>query len=357
MKKKVFMVWTLNAGTSFYRMINFMKYMQDDFSFGYSKWRPDHQGVADWEYNMRDPQVKEDIMRLTSECDIAIAQKFHTKDGIIICDILRDFFKTKKFYTEMDDNVFLLNPDSPAYAEYGPGAPSVEIVRDQIRKSNGMIVSTEYLKKAYSDHNSNIHVIPNAIDFEIWDSLKRKNSRSKKLRIGWAGGGSHDRDLLIIDKAIDKIMKKFTNVEFVFLGGYPEIFGSKPKSKIRLLKSWYPINTYPQALKDLNLDIALAPIRDNEFNRCKSNLRWLEYSALGIPTIASDVEPYRCIKTGTDGIIVKNEAEDWANAMAYLIESKCDRKTIGSNAYERVKKEFNAKMVAKKYASLIKRIT
>jgi glycosyltransferase involved in cell wall biosynthesis len=354
-KTKIFMAWTLNAGTSFYRMINFMKYMQDDFSFGYSKWTPDHQGVADWEYHMRDEKVKEDIMRLTSECDIAIAQKFHTRDGIIICDILRDFYKTKKFYTEMDDNVFLVNPDSPAYGDYQPGSENVLIVKEQIQKSNGMIVSTEHLARVYREYNKNVHVIPNAIDFEIWDTLKKKTKKSKKIRIGWAGGGSHDRDLLMISNVIDAISKKYSNVEFYFLGGFPAEFQEKSQRKLTLSKTWYSINKYPQALKDLNFDIALAPIRDNEFNRAKSNLRWLEYSAMGVPTIASNVEPYKCIEQFVDGMKVESE-EDWIDAISTLIESESMRKTIGHNAYNRVKKEFNAEKIAGQYAALIKKI-
>ena len=354
-KIKVFLVWTLNAGTSYYRMINFCKYMQDDFSFGYSKWRPDHQGVADWEMKMREPKVKEDIMRLTSECDIAIAQKFHTRDGIVICEILRDFYKTKKFYTEMDDDVFLVNPDSPAYDQYIPGSENVDIVREQIEKSNGVITSTDYLAKIYKKHNKNVHVIPNAIDFELWDSLVEKKKRTKKIRIGWAGGGSHNRDLMQIDKVIDKINKLYSNVEWVFLGGCPDGFEDKSKSKVKLLKKWYPINTYPQELKKLDLDIAVAPLRDNEFNRAKSNLRWLEYSAMGVPTVASNVEPFKCIREKVDGLLVQEE-DEWVDALSTLITSETMRKTIGKNAYDRVKKDYNAKTVASKYSALIKKV-
>jgi glycosyltransferase involved in cell wall biosynthesis len=337
-KIKVFLVWTLNAGTSYYRMINFVKYMQDDFSFGYSKWKPDMQGVAEWEGKMRDEKVKEDIMRLTSECDIAIAQKFHTRDGIVICDILRDFYKTKKFYTEMDDDVFLVNPDSPAYDQYMPGSEAVDIVREQISKSNGVITSTEYLAKIYRKVNKNVHIIPNAIDFELWDSLKSKVNRSKKIRIGWAGGGSHNRDLMQLDKVIDVLNKKYSNIEWVFLGGVPDQF--EGKKKVKSLREWHPINIYPQKLKDLNLDIAVAPLRDNEFNRAKSNLRWLEYSALGIPTVASNVEPFKCINDCKDGVLVTEE-DEWIDGISSLIESEKMRKTIGKNAYDRVKKDFS----------------
>ena len=36
----------------------------------------------------------------------------------------------------------------------------------------------------------------------------------------------------------------------------------------------------------------LAPLEDTPFNRAKSDLKFLEYSALGLPTVASRVTPY-----------------------------------------------------------------
>ena len=44
-----------------------------------------------------------------------------------------------------------------------------------------------------------------------------------------------------------------------------------------------PIERYPRALAALDLDLALAPVEQNLFNECKSNLRLLEYGACGFP--------------------------------------------------------------------------
>ena len=49
---------------------------------------------------------------------------------------------------------------------------------------------------------------------------------------------------------------------------------------------------YPLFLNHLDLDIAIAPIKDTEFNRCKSNIKWLEHSMLKTPMVLSDVYPY-----------------------------------------------------------------
>ncbi|MBU0762801.1 MAG: glycosyltransferase, partial [Candidatus Altiarchaeota archaeon] len=114
---------------------------------------------------------------------------------------------------------------------------------------------------------------------------------------------------------------------------------------MKALRKWYPIDEYPQRVKDLNIDIALAPLRDSDFNRAKSNLRWLEYSALKIPTVASNVEPFRCIEDQKTGLLV-TEPGEWENAISELIEDQSKRKMIGENAYHEVKKNFNVEKIA-----------
>jgi hypothetical protein len=38
--------------------------------------------------------------------------------------------------------------------------------------------------------------------------------------------------------------------------------------------------------------MGIAPLKDNVFNKSKSNIKNLEYVALGLPAVYSDIEPY-----------------------------------------------------------------
>ena len=72
------------------------------------------------------------------------------------------------------------------------------------------------------------------------------------------------------------------------------------------------IAQYPAALARLNLDLAIAPLEQNLFNECKSNLRLLEYGACGYPVVCSDVGPYR---SGLPVTRVRNRTRDWVDAI------------------------------------------
>lgn len=52
---------------------------------------------------------------------------------------------------------------------------------------------------------------------------------------------------------------------------------------------------YAKHLGRIKIDICLAPLRDNLFNRCKRPIKHLEHAALGAPVISSRLEPYEWI--------------------------------------------------------------
>jgi glycosyltransferase involved in cell wall biosynthesis len=61
-----------------------------------------------------------------------------------------------------------------------------------------------------------------------------------------------------------------------------------------------------------------SPLADSDFNNSKSNIKCLEYCALGIPVIASNVIPYRgTIGDSIKGILIDNTIDDWVNGILH----------------------------------------
>lgn len=135
-----------------------------------------------------------------------------------------------------------------------------------------------------------VRVVPNLVPRSFIHAAlagRREAEPSNKIRVGWAGGIGHGGDLKVISQAMREIG---TEVQWVFFGMLPPDIS--PGENVE----YYPgvaFNDYANKLGKLNLDIALAPLEENDFNRCKSDLRVLEYAAAGYPVIASDVSTYR----------------------------------------------------------------
>ncbi len=72
-----------------------------------------------------------------------------------------------------------------------------------------------------------------------------------------------------------------------------------PRPEIKILQP-VPVEQYPKLLA--GFDIGLAPLIDSPFNRCKSDLKYVEYGKVGVPAVFSKVGPYtRSVKHGETG--------------------------------------------------------
>lgn len=183
-------------------------------------------------------------------------------------------------------------------------------ITGQLRKSLGyfdrFVVSTPPLAEAMSTMHPEIVVLKNRLPLTPWGQLQSLRNQGRKPRVGWAGGSSHRGDL----EMIADVVKEFADeVEWVFMGLCPP----KLQPNVHEIHYGVDISLYPAALAALNLDLALAPVEDNIFNACKSNLRLLEYGACGIPVICSNVACYN--DDNLPVTRVSNRFIDWRDAI------------------------------------------
>ena len=80
-------------------------------------------------------------------------------------------------------------------------------------------------------------------------------------------------------------------------------------------------------------DIALAPLRDTIFTRAKSDIKYLDYAAIGAPGIFSDISVYTpTIRHGENGLLAENTPAAWENALETLISDANLRQNIARQA-------------------------
>lgn len=339
---KIAMYWTQHPATAKYRMIDYAKELQKlghDVAI-FPRWEPNVEST--WQFDWpKNRQLLDEIETLFAAADISIFQRVTTPETVALITALR-WKHLKPVVMELDDDFTAVDPDNPGYIGTAPGSMGQDVGAMQLNLSDAIIVSTEHLKNKYNFGNT--YVLPNGVVPSEWAALKKPKPHSK-VRIGWEGGAAHGRSLTMIADAIDEIALMFPKkVEFVFMGGYLDWMSDK----YTCIKAT-SIDKFPQALRDLGLDIGIAPLKDSEFNRAKSNLRWLQYSMLGIPTIASNVGPYKSIIG-----FKANEVDEWVTEMAKLVKDKIMRKRVGEKARKEAVSKFNIKNLAKDYERTLK---
>lgn len=228
-----------------------------------------------------------------------------------------------KLVYELDDLVHGIMPNNIlAYQFYTPSRKNNLI--DIFRMVDTVTFSTQFLKNFYEDKFGikNSVVIPNYLPKYLWGPCGQRDKRNKdkrgRPRVLWAGSASHLGKGGDLEFLMPLIKRTLNDIQWVFFGVQP----SELKGMVEF-HDWANVYDYAQALDKIDADIALAPIADNEFNLGKSDLKILEYSALGIPVIASTIGskagPYDLI----DGIkTLENNPDLWYNAIMEVFKDQ-----------------------------------
>ena len=223
--------------------------------------------------------------------------------------------------------------------------------------ADAVVVSTDPLAELVTDiaPGTEVHVIPNAIEWETWEPLYQELEQKRrhplrpyrKPRVGWVGAMQHRGDLELLIPVIEATKDE---VHWVFMGMWLPEFEHLVAEK----HGWVDFHDYPKKMAELDLDLALAPLEYNEFNEAKSNLRIIEYGALGYPVIASDITPYRT--NNPPIILVPNESEKWKEVIIFQLKNK-DININGKNLHKWTISNYIMEKTVKKWNDLFLRNT
>lgn len=236
-------------------------------------------------------------------------------------------FRKHAMVWETDDDLWAIDPVNKRAAKlFTPDfLRSLEFC---VRTARLVTVTNDHLAERMSRFNPNVAVIPNMIDAAL-PTMQRV--RRDRPTIGWAGGDSHARDLAKIIIPLHRIMRSSDAVVHTIGQDFSNVL-RLPADRHRH-SGWESklIKYYSQ----IDFDIGLAPLEDTMFTRSKSYIKALEYGALGIPVIASDVGPYRSyVEDGVTGFLVRKESE-WIDRITLLLSDPDLRERMGAAAREK----------------------
>lgn len=222
----------------------------------------------------------------------------------------------------------------------------VERVRHLAREADAILVSTPLLKERFKELNDRIYVILNALDERLFvrRSLESSLHPTGRKVIGFMGTASHDVDLAIVTRALRKVLKRHCpDFEFQLVGGCSEgaFLEALEGLPVRVLhvgeNSQYP-KFVQWMTENVHWDLAIAPLAESPFALCKSDIKFLDYSTLGIAGIYSRVPAYGgTVRHLETGYLVENDSDAWQAAMEELLGNDSLRLRLSRNAEEDVR--------------------
>ncbi|HEY4044135.1 MAG TPA: glycosyltransferase, partial [Rhodopila sp.] len=240
-----------------------------------------------------------------------------------------------KLLFDLDDDLLSVPPSHPDAAQLRPRASGV---RRMLAVADAVWVSTPGLAARLSAIRPDALVIENRLDERIWFSPPVQISHwDDPVRILCMGTDTHDRDFALIEPVLARLKADFGDRIAIDILGMTRTRQLSPGLN-RTGPSPHATRSYPGFVDWLNRrqpawHIGLAPLLDTPFNRCKSPIKVMDYAAIGLVTLASDVPSYRgSIADGPAGQLVSNDPVAWTAALDWLIRDQAFRRASAERA-------------------------
>jgi glycosyltransferase involved in cell wall biosynthesis len=197
---------------------------------------------------------------------------------------------------------------------------------DGFKACHAIQTSTESLRELLSPFNSEIQVIPNYVA-EMAPYMPR---RGGGVRVFFGALNRRESWEPLIDVFRD-VLGRHKNVQPVVL--HDAAFAKALQCERTVFKKHLPYADYLRCLA--SCDIALMPLHDSEFTRCKSDVKFIEAGAGRVAVIASPVVYENTILDGETGLIARTP-EAWGQALETLINDMPLREKLSENAFRYV---------------------
>jgi glycosyltransferase involved in cell wall biosynthesis/GT2 family glycosyltransferase len=278
-------------------------------------------------------------------------------DGVVVCrnagppEVLSALARQCKKWgvplvLDLDDDLLNVPADKDPGGVYPEFAPAL---RELLAMASLTTLSTEPLIEAYAPKTHQVRLVPNRLEPNHWLTPVNAGVEAPAgvlehtgPRILYMGSPTHREDLELVLPAFERLRKEHGAA--LFIVGITS--SDPPPGVVALTPPNRRYDHFIQWFKSISrfFDIAIAPLTDAPFNRSKSALKFMEYAALGLPVVASDVEPYaRVVRDGVDGLLVEADEDGWVEAVASLIRDPALRKRLTAAARSRAETEFACK--------------
>lgn len=218
-----------------------------------------------------------------------------------------------------------------------------EKIRLCMEQSDGIIVSTNYLKQAVKAAmpQKPVYVNRNVASAEMLilsaKAQRKKDRTRKRLVLGYfSGSNTHSRDFALISELLLDFLKKHTNAYLKIVGclELPEGFQGVQERILR--EGFMDWEKLPESIAQV--DVNLMPLEDTLFHKCKSENKWMEAALVRVPTIGSWNEEIANVTRPGENILLCKSPAEWIANLELLAEDEKLRNRLAESAFQYVVK-------------------
>lgn len=295
------------------------------------------------------------------------------------------------------------------------------IIMNNLLKADYITTTTSIFANRIKKINPNVKIFPNTLDKKRITPILSDKRDCEKLRIGFVMGSTHEHDMELVEGLANRLPKDILNkVQFVLCGydlrgatteilpngqtrtrpmlpeesvwyryeknitdnynivssEYKEFLLKFIQSEDDLYKNetykrcWTkPVDNYKYMEHYKEIDVLLVPLQDNDFNACKSELKFVEAGMMDVAVVASNFGPYTIgsdnffkkggeINVNGNCVLIDNNKshKDWVKTIKKLVENPQYVKTLKENMGKHVAENYDMNKITSERARWYKEI-
>lgn len=265
------------------------------------------------------------VKELYKEADrLGLIKIFDIDDLIFDEDLYKDYLDNSKLPTSVDQEEIMRG---------------CKLYKEALYNADVFWGSTQVLEDVYRKNSTSkgCYILPNGIPQSLLEvkEYSKKTRTTDKIKIFYGSGTkTHNSDFDLIKEPLVKILENYPYVDLYILGELLlDTIYDKYKERIHRIPLLSAESYYAEICE---YDIALMPLVDNIFNRAKSNIKYIEASVMGVPSVASNLPEFsKIIRNGINGYIA-TDSDEWFSCIEQLVIDKEKRNYVAKNAFRTV---------------------
>jgi glycosyltransferase involved in cell wall biosynthesis len=218
---------------------------------------------------------------------------------------------------------------------------AVDGIARTIERCGAGLCATPALRRELESRGRSARVALNGVSDEMVrrsDQARAQRSGDARVRIGFPGGHpGHEFNLAVAEDALAALLQRYAHVAVTIIGSIELPPRLRPWADRVELVPYVDWRRLPLELA--RLDVCIAPLADNTFNHCKSDIKFLEAALVRVPVVASPVGQLgESIRHGVTGLLADGTAA-WTAALSSLVEQEHLRASLAEAACEQVLRE------------------